>query len=320
MADESPRERDKDSKNRPKSLLGLLRRDEPEEEVEFVTVKEQKKKLKRVVKSSPIARSHLSEAFEKPEVTERDIEITEKIIEQIAPTAEGPPGRRSEESFICVQCGTRIPKSVERCPKCNAHYLKDVSEEAVQELEDAMISSLEDAEEILNKKGIPMIHFDAESGTIRYLKDDAREPDFVVECSYCGTVVEFDTDKCPICGRKFDAGDTGIVSLVADTVFDEGCDGEIDCPSCGEHVKIVKGRCPACMEIVHDIGKEDPDSKVAPVIHSDNVVFLHLDVESGELNYLQRPANRLGFEQLTVQLEGIGRGGFDKDWESLSRV
>ncbi|MGQ9588328.1 MAG: hypothetical protein ACUVT7_08110 [Thermoplasmata archaeon] len=317
MANESPRAK---GKNRPKSLLSLLRRDEPEEEVEFVTVKKHKKKLKRVVKLKPMARRHMSEAFVKPEVTEKDIGITEMVLEKIAPAVGTLPAGRSEAFFTCVQCGMQIPKSVERCPKCNAHYLKDVPEEAVQELDDAESSLPEDAEEILHKKGIPMIHFDAESGTIRYLEEDTREPDFMAECSYCGTVVEFDTDRCPICGKKFEAGDTGIVSLVADSAFDEGCDEEIDCPSCGEHVNIIKGRCPACMEVVHDTEKEGPDSKVAPVIRGDNVVFLHLDVESGELNYLQRLANKLGFEELTIQLERIGRGGFDKDWQSLSRV
>ena len=48
---------------------------------------------------------------------------------------------------------------------------------------------------------------------------------------------------------------------------------------------------------------------------------MHLDVETGELNYLQRLAKRLGFEQMTVHLDGIGQsGGFEKDWKSLSRI
>jgi hypothetical protein len=38
------------------------------------------------------------------------------------------------------------------------------------------------------------------------------------------------------------------------------------------------------------------------------------------VNFLQKLAKNQGFEQMTVQLEGIGRSGFDKDWKSLSRV
>jgi hypothetical protein len=93
---------------------------------------------------------------------------------------------------------------------------------------------------------------------------------------------------------------------------------ELDCPHCGEHVSLAQGACPACHEKVEGA---DSAGKIEPVVHGDNVVFMHLDVETGELNYLQRLAKRLGFEQMTVHLDGIGQsGGFEKDWKSLSRI
>jgi hypothetical protein len=39
------------------------------------------------------------------------------------------------------------------------------------------------------------------------------------------------------------------------------------------------------------------------VVHGENVVFIHLDVESGELDCLLRTPHRLGLEHLTVKLE-----------------
>jgi hypothetical protein len=55
-------------------------------------------------------------------------------------------------------------------------------------------------------------------------------------------------------------------------------------------------------------------------VRSENVVFLHLDVETGELNYLQKLAHRLGLGRVSVKLDGIGKGGFEESWSSLSRV
>jgi uncharacterized protein with PIN domain len=308
----------KESSKEGASLFGRLKK-EPDD-VQFVTVKEEKMHLRRVMKVKPRSIKHASEAMRGPAITERDIEITEKVIDGVTPTDREVP-RAEPGSFNCLQCGSPISLGADRCPRCNSKYL-EISDEALKELESAELD-LEDESgegEVVDKEGAPCIHFDAETGTVSYLEDDDRAPDFVLECSHCGTEVQFDTDRCPICGTLLESSDRGLVSLFSDMKFDELKEDEMDCPLCGEHVTLTNGKCPACSEIIQGWDLKDPSARVDPVIHNDNVVFMHLDVETGELNYLQRLAKKLGFEQLTVQLDCINKPGFEQDWKSLSRI
>jgi len=313
-------DKDKGDKKPILQFMGMLKPKQEEKKVEFVTVKEERVHLKRVVKAKPMSRKHMSEAYDAPAVTQKQMTITKEVMASVAPAAPRHPARKEVATFACVQCGTLVPKTADRCPKCNTLYLKDISEASMAELESAEDTLSEEPEEVFDKGAVPCIHFDAQEGIINYLENDNRDPDFMVECSYCGTVIEFDTDRCPICGKKFDVTDTGIVGLFSGMDFDKDCKGEIGCPLCGEKTVPEGGKCTACGEVVHFEDPNDPSEKVEPVIHSDNVVFMHFDVESGELNYLQRLANKIGFEQLTVQLEGIGKTSFEQDWKSLSRI
>jgi rubrerythrin len=300
------------------SLFGTRRPKEDTEPVKTMTVRQETKKLRRVMKTGKMARKHGSEAFQATAMTQKDVQITEQVMESVAPSMPTPP-QKTHETFICIQCGAEVPLDAERCPICQTLYIKDASDEALDEVDVAETALDEDADAFMATEATPCIHFDAETGTISYLENDNSDPDFMLECSHCGTAVQFTIDRCPICGTKLDVTDTGIVSLFANMEFGENdLEEELDCPFCGEHVSLVEGTCPACHGKVEGA---DTAGKIEPVVHGENVVFLHLDVETGELNYLQRLAKRLGFEQMTVHLDGIGSAsGFEKDWKSLSRI
>lgn len=152
--------------------------------------------------------------------------------------------------------------------------------------------------------GTPVMHFDDGTGIMSYLlgRHD-HVPSY--ECSCCGTVIEFEASRCPICGNVLGKCDEGIVQLVADKDFDTDPDCSVDCPSCGERVELRKGRCPACMEVVGVYGTMDSAPKVDPVLRAENVVFLHLDVRSGEVSYLQKLSSRPWFEQASVQIPAV---------------
>jgi RNA polymerase subunit RPABC4/transcription elongation factor Spt4 len=316
--------KDKGHLSRMESFFGIHKpKDAEEPEPEMVTVKEEKKRVKRVVKAKPMARRHLSEAFETSALTKEDIEITESVINGIGPTMQSRDVQENAvPTFACLKCGCPVPESADRCPGCNTLYIRNLLEEDLLQLESVEDNTRDEQGVVLSNEEFPCMHFNAESGTINCLKTDLKAPDFEFECSHCGTLIGFDTDTCPICGTKFELADTGIVSLFADMEFDKDCTGEIACPLCGEKGVPDQGKCPACKEIIHGDDPKDPDIKVAPVIHNQNVVFMHLDVESGEVNYLQRLARTLGFEQLTVKLDGIGSGRLEHetDWKSLSRI
>lgn len=130
-------------------------------------------------------------------------------------------------------------------------------------------------------------------------RDLAGLPSVSLECSHCGTEIEFITRVCPMCGASLMRHRGGIVSLLADSTFDEDSTDEIDCPQCGEHVLLIDGTCPSCGEAVSTTGSE----KVDPIIHMDDVVFLHLDVPLGELSYLQGLGKKQRFEQMSVRID-----------------
>ena len=130
------------------------------------------------------------------------------------------------------------------------------------------------------------------------------------ECTHCGTGVQLDVDLCPICGSRLGSPDGGLVGLFDGVEFRDE-DREIDCPLCGEHVALVDGTCPACNEHVAGDVREGP-SAFDPVVHGPNVLLMRLDVESGEVSYLQRAKDGEGWDQVTVQVapaDGDRRGG-----------
>jgi len=285
----------------------------------FVTVKEEKRSLKRVVKAKPMSRKHMADALKAEKVTAEDIRSTERVMEQVAAPVVAPP-KAVVPSFPCFQCGARVPYDSDACPRCRAAYIRDVKIEDVDELLRAEEMRDLPLDDFVDRAGSPVVHFDAETGVMHFLEDDNGEPDFAFECTHCGTVVELNTDRCPICGTRLELGDTGLVGMFTDMDFDPGPFDDADCPFCGEHVTLVSGKCPSCLNNVCSECDHDPAGKIRPVLRADNVVFLHLDIGTGEINFLQRTTSRAGYEQASVQLDGIGNNGFDQDWSSLSRI
>jgi len=160
----------------------------------------------------------------------------------------------------------------------------------------------------------------ANRGVLSFAEGDEICTDFAAECSNCGTLCEFLSERCPVCGKKFDVAGTGLVSIFSGMDFDTDHSAEIACPVCGETVRPKRGRCPECKEAIGFTSSHDPGVKVDPIVHDDNVVFVHLDVESGEVNCLQRSENASGFEHLSVHIETVGQGEFDRERKGVSRM
>lgn len=310
----------KDQENEKNGVFGFLRQKEEEKKTKMVTVREEKKSLRRVVKPKPKSVKHMADTLEHEKISDKDLEITTAVLENIVSAPEAPRPAQRPKGFACYECGALVPEGALRCPKCNVMYVGNISDDDHDAFDEAAEELAADLEEFLNKEGSPVLHFDTESGVISYLGDGKGEADFVCECSHCGTLVAFDTDKCPICGTRLETGDTGLVGLFHESEFASDADDEMDCPHCGEHGKLHGGKCKKCKGQVYPADPKDPTSRVVPVVRGDNVVFLHLDVESGELNYLQRLASKYGLEHVTVALEGIGKASFEQDWKSLQRI
>ena len=320
-------------KNRSRSgtnLLPFLRKKSEDDKGEMVTVREEKKTLLRVIKAKPKAVAHRSEVLKSKVLTEEEMRITEEVVKNISSSPDRlarsgkrvSGGQASPKYFVCVECGSRVPEGSEVCPKCRARYILDLSPESVAELErvQASVEYDEDPLEQQLLESLPVLHFDALDGIMSYLEPDSGESDFVLECSQCGTLVALDITHCPMCGAELGVSDIGILSLLKDTEFDTEAISELECPLCGEHVVLQEGTCPQCQAVIVDSVATVEQNKMIPLINTENVVFVHVDLETGDLNYIQRHLRRLALEHTSIQLEGIGNGGFDHDWEGLSRI
>ncbi len=230
-----------------------------------------------------------------------------------------PPKTEPQPSqpFKCPLCGASVVEGARECADCGSRLVTGVSDSQLDELEEAERHAddepPQDSSEGLGGVEPPGVRFDAETGTVSRLPED--EPP---ECSNCGTEIEFEAEVCPMCGARM-AKEVGIVDLFKDMAFDSDESPEMDCPFCGEHVVLDEGVCPKCQEKVQSIEDEIGMERVDPVIHMDNVVFLHLDVSAGEVNLLHRQARNRGLEQITLQLEGTERSEDEGNGKTVNK-
>ncbi len=320
--------------NKMSSVFDMLR-SKSKAAPEMVTIHEEKKSLVRILKAKPKAISHMSEVLGNDSVSKDDLKITKAVVESVISGPERPKtpqtlktdrAPRPVGSFSCLACGARMPMDSDACPRCHAKYIRDLLPEAIAELERAESTATTDSGygdddgDDLGFDEFPIIHFDAVDGIINYLEHSEGESDFVIECSNCGTLIQLDIDRCPLCGTPLEITDAGLLSLIRGTDFNEECISELQCPQCGQHVTLANGCCPACDSTIVDLTPGSPGKKVIPLINTENVVFMHIDLETGDLNYLQRHINKMAIEHMSIQLDGIGGDGFNKEWQSLSRI
>jgi rubrerythrin len=295
----------------------------------MITIREEKKTLVRIIKAKPKSVKHRSEVFKNKSVTEEDMKITEAVMKGVGSSARtttavstATRAEHAPKCFVCVECGAGVPEGSEVCPKCRAKYLLNLSPESVAELERAQLEFVNDDDclELRTPEALPVLHFDALDGIISYLEPNSGESDFVLECSHCATLVALDVSHCPMCGTELGVSDVGIFNLLKDTEFDTENISELECPHCGEHVTLKDGVCPSCETVIIDHGASEAQNRTIPIIRNENVVFVHVDLETGDMNYIQRHLRKLAIEHTSIQLEGIGSGGFDQNWEGLSRI
>lgn len=286
----------------------------------------QGRRLKRVLKLRPKSRKHMAEAFAPEKVTREQLEISREVMQTVvaAPATAARAKELAQEDFphfICAQCGSKVREGSARCPKCNVLFIVDSEGKALDPDEDvAATLCLEDARALVKDDVASCIHFDVDSGAIVYLKR-GKGTRFELECSRCGTVMQFATSKCAICGTTFAPVDLGIVATLEGTKFELNESGDINCPACGETVKMDRGCCPSCREQI--LPEDDPgrDSTVRPIIRTRNVEFVHFDFESGELNYVEMwMVDSIISESQSVHLEEFGKGDIEFEWQSLSRI
>jgi rubrerythrin len=296
-----------------------------EDRPKTATVTQEVKHLRRVIKRGEKALKHRSEALENEKVTDKELEITREVLEGIPVPPRPSPAVAAVPripSFNCFSCGERIPRDSVRCPGCSVLYVQDPTGEAVDESQEPSSEPpLGDECVGIVKEGTTwFVHFDPTSSVVTYLRTDEEDTDFGLECRNCGTVTQFDADRCPVCGHSFDDADTGLVGLLEGLKFDLDNDKELDCPSCGEHIVVESGRCPSCKEMIRYSNPRSGDAGVIPVLRESDIVFVHLDAWNGDLWFAQKMKLRKADRTESVHLDSVSKVAFEHDWQSLARI
>lgn len=279
--------------------------------------------LRRVMKRGERAVRHRSETLARDKVSERDLEITKEVIENISrppPLTEAAVAKVL--TFDCFECGRPIPFDTIRCPKCGILYVRDPRDIALDETVAARDdASFENGDDRLMEDGAAsFVHFTPIRGEVTCLENDEGESDFGLECQSCGTVTQLGVDRCPICGHDFEEEDTGLMHLLEGLKFDLDYDKELDCPSCGEHVVVENARCPSCGEPISFRFARSQDAAVQPVLKERDVLFVHLDVISGDLHFAKKVRFKKTSAVQSMRLDTISNSGFEHDWQSLARI
>ena len=311
------------------SMLDKLRH-KKDESPKMMTVREEKKTLVRVVKAKPKAVKHRSDALQRTTVSDEEMKVTEEVVQRATSAPGGSQNRPSkgrgpprQKTFECPECGAHIPENIEMCPICHVKYLRDICPEALAELDKAMSEatrSYGDLIEIKDLDSMPVLHFDTVDGLMNYLEQDDEESEFMLECPQCSAVVQLDEERCPVCGTTLEPSDVGILSLLRGLDFNSEDLSELECPQCGEHVTLENGVCPVCEAMICDPEGSGDDKKLVPVIGNDNVVFIHMDLEKGDLNFIQKHLGKITPDHVSIQLDKISSSDFDHEWKGLSRI
>lgn len=233
------------------------------------------------------------------------------------------PGKRTKgpagASFRCCQCDAVVGSDSDRCPGCGAFYIRGLKDEDVDELSRAELLSEEPSVDFVEAHRSSTVQFDADIDIMSLLDDGITDPGFVSECSHCGTVVELSTSRCPICGTPMEHLKVGLVDMFTGMEFDPEPFDDADCPYCGEHVRPRAGDCPSCGKAIGFKSRRDPDMKVKPVLRDRDVVFIHLDIDTGDISVLRRDRTRHRYDQGLLHLNGAEDGSQGRAREGLPK-
>jgi RNA polymerase subunit RPABC4/transcription elongation factor Spt4 len=257
-------------------------RDPPEDSIESNAEAECKSSRKKVVRRIVRPRQNEPAAQPTPFITpEEKIEEPARLEPKALPI------------FRCLKCATLVPFDSERCPKCGTIYVKDEisaeTEEAEIDAELALDDIFEDVSPLFEQDELGCGYFDVDNGIVAYVEPRHGSKDAVFECLNCKTILEFEAKKCPFCNEPLKKIEDGIVEIVNGVIVGEDLDMEISrdvfCPICGDLLALEDGHCIVCETKLVSPSDESLAS-LCPVVPSDNLIFLHLNVENGDLNYL----------------------------------
>ncbi|MDH4123220.1 MAG: hypothetical protein OEV21_03950 [Thermoplasmata archaeon] len=128
---------------------------------------------------------------------------------------------------------------------------------------------------------------------------------YLFECQNCTLTLDIPFDNCPLCGGEMTRVIQVQKTIKSDVDADKAAKARKPrtvCPVCGSYSRTGKGCCVSCGTIFKQSSK---DNKVQPIMPTKRLVFMHLDVESGKIEYIEKNSNRNKFGEFILDDGGI---------------
>jgi RNA polymerase subunit RPABC4/transcription elongation factor Spt4/DNA-binding transcriptional ArsR family regulator len=200
--------------------------------------------------------------------------------------ARNPLVGRHGRELPCLNCNASINYGDERCAECGTRYVwEDILDFLSQTVGIPEGHESDGIEPLFDQGGVECGYFDVKNGIVAYL-GRPKGGDGPLECTRCGTILEIELDRCPLCGGTPKRMVAGIAKIITGLIPDAG-----DISDSGDNIpreQLAEGEEYLQFEDFHGHDSIDDSKPILPVLPSEKGFFVHLNVESGEIDYLTR--------------------------------
>ena len=199
--------------------------------------------------------------------------------------AKDPPVERHGRELPCLNCSASINYGDERCSECGTRYVWEDILDFLSQTIGMEGNGADGIEPLFDQGGVECGYFDVKNGVVAYV-GRPKAGDGPLECTRCGTILEIELTRCPLCGGTTKRMVSGIAKIItglipnADEVSDSMDEIPLGRDSDGEEY--------SPFEYLHGHDTIDDSRPILPSLPSEKGFFVHLNVESGEIDYLTR--------------------------------
>jgi len=223
---------------------------------------------------------------------------------------EADAENRDPGTFRCLNCGRIGREGMDRCEECGTRYIWGDFEVPLDDSEASVGNDkMEDFEPIVEQKAVDCGYFDVASGKVAFTGPSCANKYELSECQNCATMIEVPVRSCPLCGGNTKKIVGGLGAVLSGALAWGSMNGEsrtkVFCQSCGEIVAARNGKCELCGgNLIPQ--SESLSNPILRPMSAESVVFVHLNVESGEMSYLSEGERAASSDAVKDAPEGAG--------------
>ena len=175
--------------------------------------------------------------------------------------------------FDCLNCHLRGTVGMDHCQGCGTKYVWQDLSEMEGKAGDGDDDLSNDTQPLFDQKAVECGYLDVESGIFAFTGPTSPNKYQLSECQNCGTFLEVPAKSCPLCGGALKILTGNLAKLASGVISARGMtEEEMDASGGG-----VEDGDPRGEEFFNPLIRALP---------TENIVFAHLNVESGRLECL----------------------------------